>query len=291
MQIIFHLGVHCTDDDRLLRSLLRNRGRLAEAGTVVPGPGRYRQVIRDALKGLNGDPPGQELRDFLMDSILDDDRASRVILSGENFLAGLPRAVAEGVFYPGGPDRAAELARFFPRADLGFFLGLRNPATFLPAVQSRIEGLSWRDFIPGCDPLYLRWSDFILRLQNANPGVPLTIWCNEDTPLIWPEILSALAGLPDGSLPHGEHDLVATLMSEAGLRRMRAWMEQRPPRTAAARRKVVSAFLDKYALPGALEEELPLPGWTADYVDAVSAAYAEDVDRIASMPGVTFLSP
>ncbi|MES2145513.1 MAG: hypothetical protein V4516_14445, partial [Pseudomonadota bacterium] len=54
MQIVYHLGAHCTDEDRLLRCLLRNRGVLAERGVVVPGPARYRKLLRDTAIQLKG---------------------------------------------------------------------------------------------------------------------------------------------------------------------------------------------------------------------------------------------
>ncbi len=38
MEIVYHLGAHCTDEDRLLRCLLKNRGILAQQGIIVPGP-------------------------------------------------------------------------------------------------------------------------------------------------------------------------------------------------------------------------------------------------------------
>ena len=38
MQIVFHLGAHCTDDGLLIRSILKNRAKLAAEGIGVPGP-------------------------------------------------------------------------------------------------------------------------------------------------------------------------------------------------------------------------------------------------------------
>ncbi|MGL6208244.1 MAG: hypothetical protein ACRC14_00235, partial [Paracoccaceae bacterium] len=54
MRIIYHLGAICTDEERLLRCLLRNRGPLAEQGIVVPGPNRYRQLLRETVISLKG---------------------------------------------------------------------------------------------------------------------------------------------------------------------------------------------------------------------------------------------
>ena len=46
MQIAFHIGAHCTDEDRLLKSILKNAQMLSQLGIVVPGPGKYRSLIR-----------------------------------------------------------------------------------------------------------------------------------------------------------------------------------------------------------------------------------------------------
>ena len=40
MQIIVHTGAHFTDDDRLIKCLLRNKDDFSKRGIAVPGPGR-----------------------------------------------------------------------------------------------------------------------------------------------------------------------------------------------------------------------------------------------------------
>ena len=59
----------------------------------------------------------------------------------------------------------------------------------------------------------------------------------------------------------------------------------------AQKRRVIIAFLDKYALEEEIEEELDMPGWTEDVVDEMSKTYDEDVATIAAMPGVRVLMP
>ena len=51
MRIVYHLGAHCTDEDRLVRCLLKNRAVLAEAGIAVPR--------RIAVCGFDGIEAGQ----------------------------------------------------------------------------------------------------------------------------------------------------------------------------------------------------------------------------------------
>ena len=64
-----------------------------------------------------------------------------------------------------------------------------------------------------------------------------------------------------------------------------------PPQNATQRRRIVSAFLDKFALPERLEQDLEMPGWTPEMVAEMTTLYDEDVGRIAAMPEITFLRP
>ena len=69
MQIAFHIGANCTDEDRILKSLLKNVGSLSDVGIKVPGPGKYRRIIRETIQNLNGMPPAANTRGILLDAI------------------------------------------------------------------------------------------------------------------------------------------------------------------------------------------------------------------------------
>jgi hypothetical protein len=282
MRIVYHLGAHCTDEEKILRCLLKNRDRLSAA--------RYRALLRDTVMELKGAPASDDTQAMVLDAIMDEDEAERLILSHDSFMA-YPQWVLRGTLYPGAAERLRALTRIFPQIEAEFHLAIRNPATFLPCLFQKQKGKTYAEFIEGTDPMLLRWSELVARIREKNPDVPLTVWCDEDTPLLWPEILRAVAGHPAGMELEGADDFLATLMSADGMARMRDYMAQTPPRTDAQRRRIVSAFLDKFALPDQIEMELDLPGWTEDYVETLSAGYDRDVARIAQMPGVRLLAP
>jgi hypothetical protein len=56
-------------------------------------------------------------------------------------------------------------------------------------------------------------------------------------------------------------------------------------------RRIVSAFLDKFALSDQIDMELDLPGWDEDLIDTLTENYRNDIARIRAIPGVTFLDP
>lgn len=289
MRIVYHLGAHFTDEERLLRCLLKNRSLLAEHGIVVPAPKRYRTLLRETAIQLKGQPASIDSQALILEQIMDEDRADRLVLSWDSFLS-LPAWVLKGTLYPAAGERVRAFSQIFPEIEAEFHLAIRNPATFLPALHDRLKPESYGAFLAGADPFNLRWSEVVERILDANPDAPLTVWCDEDTPLIWPEVLRAVSGLPEDCVIEGEDELIATLMSGEGLTRMRAYIASHPPQTVVQRRKIVSAFLDKFALPERVDMQVEMPGWTVDTIEDLTANYDEDVARIQAMGDVTFLS-
>ena len=292
MKIIFHIGVHCTDDDKLLHGLLGNRGALAKSNVIVPKPHRYRTLLRKTMVSTRGMPVSTDTQETLLDAVMDQDEVERVIFSNQSFLCVWQNAVGRDGLYPTAAEKAAWFRALFPDHQIEFHFAIRNPATFLSALYQRAGGqMSFDEVTGGADPHALRWSDMVSRLRAAAPDVPLTIWCDEDTPLIWPDILHAVAGLDPAVPMSHEHDILEGVMAPEGLAQMTAYLAAHPPRTAAQRRRIVTAFLDRYALDEAMDMELDIPGWSDDDVDAMTEAYDRDVDAIAQMPGVTFIAP
>jgi len=290
MRIVYHLGAHCTDDERLLKCLLKNRSLLAAEGIVVPGPARYRNLIRDTSISLNGAAASRDTQALVLDQIMDEDVAARLILSWDCFLA-FPQWVLRGALYPTGGDRLRAITQIFPEIEAEFHLAIRNPATFLPALLQKQRGKSYEAFIEGISPIALRWSDLIENILSHNPGVALTVWCDEDTPLIWPEVLQAVSGHAPGTALEDSDALLAAIMTPEGFRRMNDYLGSHPPQDVTQRRRIVTAFLDKFARPEQIETEIDLPGWSADLVEALTRQYEQDAALIARMPGVTFLAP
>ncbi len=291
MQIHFHTGAHFTDDDRLMRCLLRNKETFRENGIAVPGPGRYRQLLRSTLRALKSATPDPTARDVLLDAILDEEDADRMLLSNAHFFGLSKSAVQKGVLYPDAAEGLANLRLLFPEDDLALFMAVRNPATFLPLVLEKRPDQNMDGILGNKDPRSVKWSDLISDMRNAAPDVPITFWCNEDTPLTWPHIIRAVAGLePDDEIT-GAFDIIKSIMSSEGTKRFRTYLRDHPNMTDAQTRRVVIAFLNKYALEDEIEDELDIPGWTEDLVEEITEIYDDDVLAIEQMPGVHFIAP
>ncbi|WP_380053035.1 hypothetical protein ACFE33_10445 [Falsihalocynthiibacter sp. SS001] len=291
MQIAFHLGAHSTDNDKLLKTLLKNSGQLHARGTVVPGPGRYRDLIRKTIVALKGDRATVESQEALFDAIIEESEAERLILSNENFIC-ITRTAFDGTgFYPQTSEKIVSYSNLFHGYDLEFHLAISNPAILIPELFARSPQPTLADYLDGSDPMDLRWSTIIKAIHEANPDASITIWCNEDSPLIWTDILGALADVDETFKFEGEFDFIQEIMSKEGMRRLQSYLRTHPPKNARQKRRIIAAFLDKFATSAAIEMEINLEGWDDTYIERLTALYEEDVQHIAQLPYVRFLSP
>jgi hypothetical protein len=290
MDIVFHIGANCTDGEKLIRSLALNTDALAAKGIAVPNPTRYRRLLRETMEAVGGNSPGPGTRESLLSTILDDQSSKRLVMSNPTFLC-LPNRVFEGgEFYGVAAIKLRALRSLFPQDNIQLHMAIRNPATFVPALWEQVKRVNFATFMGGMLPTQVLWSDVVTLIRRTLPDVPLTVWCNEDTPLIWGDILRRLAGLQLGDPMKGDYDLLATIMSTEGMARFLKYMGSHPPQTDAQTRRIIAAFLDKYALTEEIEEEVDLPGWDEALVSRMTAIYEEDILRIAQNPDVTFVA-
>ncbi len=290
MQICFHIGAHCTDDDQLIKSLLKNSGQLAKMGIAVPGPGRYRGLVSDALVKLQGAPADDDTQDMLLDAFVDSTDTGRLILGHKNFLGAPHRALEHNQLYHLAQRNTAWIRNLFANHEVSFFLGLRNPATFMPALLKAMPAPERASLLAQVDPNSLRWSEMLNTIRAANPDTPITVWCNEDSPLLWPEIMRQITGVDDSVHLQGTLDVIAPIVTPEGLARMQEYLGQADLSGAVERRQAISDLLEEYAILDEIEEEIDLPGWTEPMIEALTDAYDEDLDEIERIEGVTLLA-
>ncbi|MFB9150483.1 hypothetical protein [Roseovarius ramblicola] len=291
MQVVIHAGAHMTDEDRLIACLRDNVETLSPCGIHVPDPESYRRLLRDLMHTAQKTALPADARDSVMAATGTPEGAARLVLANHGFF-GTPRMSVGGArFYPAADMRLGLLGEIFAPDGVALFLGLRNPATLLPALLPDTPFSTVTELLRGDDPAHLRWSETVARLRAAHPEVPVTVWCNEDTPLIWADLLHAMTGTGEDMPLAGEFALLPEIMTRAGHQRFAAYIAARPDLTGAQKRRVVAAFLDKFADEAAIEEELDVPEWDPGMIETLSAHYDEDVAEIADMDGVRMILP
>ncbi|WP_299354691.1 hypothetical protein [uncultured Shimia sp.] len=292
MQIVLHIGAHFTDEGKLLKSLGKNREHFSEHGISLPKPRSYRTNIRKTLNDVHS-VRNSEAREAILLGMIDEsvDSPDRVILSNDNFICVPRMAVRLNLYYPNADERLADLCNLFHGDDIEIFMSIRNPATYLPALLAGIPEENSEELTEGLVATALRWSETIRRIRKALPNVSLTVWCNEDTPIIWEELLREMSGLEATQPLAGGDDLLNEIMSPEGMDRYADYLEKHPDLNQMQKRRVIAAFLDKFALDEEVEEELDFPGWTDEFIEALTDIYDEDVYEISRIPGVTLITP
>ena len=272
----------------ILRTLAANGKTLGRYGVRVPPGGKARRAIRQALRDRGGDLLPGTLPPRLQE-ILGDVPPARLVLSYEGFLGTYAKVLSPDGIYADAGSRAASVRAIFAGHDVEFFLAVRNPASFLPALFEASSQTDFAAFVAGCDFGRIAWSDPVAQIRDACPEVPLTVWCNEDLPLLWPEILRRLSGV-DADLA-GREAVLAEILTPEGLARLERRLADDPPADDAEWRALVAELLATSADPDALAPEIALPGWTEEVIADLTARYEADVARLAAMDGITFLAP
>lgn len=291
MEIAYHIGAHSTDEDLLL-SCLRDNADLLAAHQVLAPPGEvYRPVLRETVRRLQGAFSDAADEQAVLDLILAGSECRRLVMSSENFICIPRRIFDDRIFYGKIGEKARWLRNVFPSHEVSFHLGVRSPASLIPALFVRQNRTDFGAFLGGIDLVGLRWRSAVERLRDAVPDAEIHVWCNEDTPLMWPEILSTVAGLPPGAKLDGGDARLKEIMTQEGVERYQEYLGCHPAITIAQRRWAAISFLDRYRIETSMEESYDLPGWTQDRIDALDAAYDADMDTIADLSGVTVLRP
>lgn len=291
MQVVIHAGAHLTDEDRLITCLLENETLLKEIGTDVPNPQAYRKLLRDILQEAIKSGITTEARDVFLSAVDHDDSADRLVLSNPGFFGTPKMAVGQGQIYPAAESRLSAMQKLFPRDNIELFLGIRNPASFLPALFAKTPVKRMDDFLNGVPPTDFRWSATLGRIRAAYPDMPITVWCNEDTPLTWGQIVREMGGLDPHVGFEGEFTLLHEIMTSVGMKRFETYIQSHPGMTEVQKRRVIAAFLDKFVNEELIEEELDLPGWTEELIEHMTELYDEDVYEVERVPGVNMIAP
>jgi len=291
IEIVYHLGAPYTDNEQVTWSLRKDAALLAEKRIYLRRPRLYRPLLAEMVQELQGDKPSIVDQENLLNSIIGRENFKRLIMTNSNFM-GVPAWMFNGgLFYKNAGRNTAAIRNLFPDNPCEFSLGIADPAVFIPNVFRGQREKKYPQLMENTDLATVRWSDVIARIQEANPDCPITVWCNEDSPVIWPTILHRIAGLDPKIRLQGENDIINMIISEEGQTLLAKYLADRPNLTEEQRRRLRVVFLERFYLSEVVEEVIDLPGWTAETVEALTKIYDDDVNRIKQMDGVTFLSP
>lgn len=291
MDVAFHIGAHLTDGERLVRAAVKNADVLSKSDIVVPGPGSYRKLLREAVQAWIGGAEIGAMSTQIRNACGVTPESKRLVLSNGAFLCTPAKIFETGDLYAMAQTKAQALSDIFAGDQLEIFLATRNPASFVPSAWAQTKAETVEEFMDGMDIRDMRWSNLVQRLRVAVPDARITVWCNEDTPLNWSTVLRRFLGADPAAELQGQHDLIETILTQEGFDRLKDYLQQHPSGSDAQLGRINAAFLGKYADQDVLEEDIEVPGWTGEFVDTLTNAYEVDLARISTMDGITFLTP
>ncbi|NOD62071.1 MULTISPECIES: hypothetical protein [unclassified Ruegeria] len=289
MQVIIHAGAAFADEGHILSSLVANRQMLAEMKTAPMGPRMSRQFVKIMSDALIHGTSIEETRDSLAPLFPQDVNLERVILSSDKFFGPRRTALQHGQIYPFAGRRTAFTETLLEGAQLELFIGLVNPGLFIPKTLMSIHEDHRRDILASTDLSCLSWLSMIEDLRELAPQFKLTVWENENLPLIWGDIIRAMTGLPIETLLPDEYSFLSSLLTDAGQRQVQEILGRRTPLDLQGQREELAQVLEDQARPEQVEEELDLPGWNTDIFDAFTELYAQDMAAIRTMSDIRVL--
>ena len=245
-------------------------------------------MLREAIHGLGGASPATDAREILLDAIVEEDDIKRVVLCNDNFITIPKRVFDHGVFYPQTETKVRGMCRLFPEDALSFYFSIRNPVSYLQDVAQRAEAGSLRNYLGLVQPLEIKWSDVIKRIKRAAPHVPLYVWCNEDTPFIWEDLIRLQSGVAEGTPLSGQNDALSRVLSAEGMQTLKA---ADMPADRIARHEMIADLIDTFSLPDIIEESIDLPELDPELIVAMSNSYYDDLAVIGQMKGVELILP
>jgi len=291
MEIAYHIGAHHTDDGALLASILKNSDQLVAQNILVPEPEHYRDALHSAIFSIREGEEPDVVRSRIMDAALGGAEPSRLVLSYDQFFSGPRRVLENGGLYRLASQRAGMITRIFEPDTLELHLGIRNLATFIPEAFANSGLDDFPGFLSGLRLDEMAWVNVVRGLRAAAPTAQIHVWCNEDTPLLWSQLIRDVSGIHASATISGGFDLLEGIMTDEGMTRLMDYLKSHPPQTEVQKRRIIAAFLDKFVIAEALEEELDLPGWDEAMIDHLTEAYELDVAAIEEVPGVNFVAP
>ena len=179
----------------------------------------------------------------------------------------------------------------FPEDQTHLFLALRNPATFIPAMMAEAKTDNLNFIMNKSEQRALRWSDLLKSKCERFPALPVIIWCTEDTPFIWGQLMRLFGGFSPPKPMVGSYSLIESILSEEGFTRFQAYLEKHSEMNERQKRKVMFAFTERFGRADVLEQDVNLSGWDAQMVYDRTAHYEADLANINAISGVRLVLP
>ena len=210
MRIILHAGANKTTEDHLLFSLRRNLNPHHQNKIALPPPKNYRRPLRQRKMQSNHTAPDADARDILLDVFLhgEPEECRTLYMGIPGFFGAHKETIQNNTLYPHAISNLVRFVELFPEDQTHLFVALRNPATFILAMMAEAKTDNLNFIMNKSDPRALRWSDLFKSIRERFPALPMTIWCTDDTPFIWGQLMRLVGGFSPSTPMVGSYSLI-----------------------------------------------------------------------------------
>jgi hypothetical protein len=229
MQIVYHIGAHCTDQESLHASLVKNNEMLVQKRVAPASTPKYQNINCGHLKAKAAGSRLEKTRLELLADILGNTEADRAIFTNGNFIRVPNRIFENEVFYMLAVEKLQAFGTLFSDHDIEISICIRDPESFIPAAFGELHGRSYDRLTAGTRAEVLQWHGLIDQIRATLPNVKITTWCNKNIPFIWPKLLCCVMWLTDEDPAEGGYDLITSALTQSGTQNLQNYFKANPP--------------------------------------------------------------
>lgn len=271
----------------LIWSIMRDEG-LHARGVVVPRPKRYRNLLAARVAAFDGTPASRDNLNALfgLDQHNPDSDLHFVLRITDLMQPPRHFCPAGDWFYEIGP-RAAHYRSVLAPAPVTFAISVCNPAVMLSRAWASGEYPGIDVIVP--DPFELRWATVLREVRQSCPEAPIIAWAAEEAPMIWGQVLKAVARTESDFSEAAQMHAANAVMNEEGKMRLSDYLNSHADMPADLRARVISIFLKRFVKEGEGKADIAIPGWSDAMQARMDQHYAEDLAEVAQIEGVDLI--
>lgn len=294
--IYLHLGVHKTATTYIQELFLQNLDIIFDAGRAYWPLDLVRPIIASGFDRViipretklyllrrllaHQKPPMQGLQEIV--SLF-----ANSIISEENIL-GFPSDSLGGKLYPNARPRLRLLAKALKGQKVEIFLCVRGYPSFLASLYA--EAMRHGFFQPEDQferqnfPAAWRWFDLVTVVSGCFPDAVIHVWKYEDFSQLQEIIIHRMSGVPLHTMRPLAEGLIRPSASAAAIEAMNSQSEKM---TRYQRVLMMASFEKRFPVSGGHEKYR----WDCDPESLMDETYAQDVEKLRTIPNVEVFVP
>lgn len=292
-EISFFLGGHRAGISHVYDRLQKNSRLLRKNKIHVVDANDARRAVSAAVTGFNNHKPVDAVREALLDGLgASDGKYKSVIVISDGMSGQVQRPMAKDTFYPSAQRRCEILGKILFPLKPRYFLGIRNPATFIPsAYGAALQNgavLRLQDFIEPASVRDLNWSNTVERIIPEIADKALYLWRVEDYEYIWRDLIVAMTGLTTPDKLAANPKPLNVGLSLEGAEKLYKFLYVNPNPDADE----LGAFVKKLAKEHPSSDPPPVDHeiWSPELISDLTYRYEDDWYYIERLEEVTAIS-